>query len=159
VDIGLHCFYEVSCFGAIAGEGFRECSHHSDIPLRLWDLLWGHGWSLRGGRLSSSSSARVSSWVSSSGVSLHAFVPGMLNALAWVVYSSSGGGLDCYGWGRHCLRHSHIFEWHLQCRGCVDWALSNRFAVFLFFLVEVVVRVQLVFTCGLVWVFVVFIYF
>jgi hypothetical protein len=128
MDIGLHCFYEVSSLGSFASEGFWECSHHSDVSLQLQDLLWGCGWSLRGRGLSSSSSTSttwVSSRTSSTGVSLHAFVPGMFNASAWVVCSSCCSRLYCYSWGCCCLRHRRISEWYLQRWRCVDWALSD----------------------------------
>ena len=137
VDISLHCFYEVPSFGAFAGEGFWECSHHSDVSLWLWDLLWGYGRSLRGGGLSSSSTT----WVSSSRVSLHAFIPGMLDASAQIVRGPCGSGLHCYGWSHCCLGHRCILEWYVQCWGCVDWALSDHIGVPLFFFVEVVIRV------------------
>ena len=147
MDIGLHCFYKVSGFGMFAGEGFQERSHHSDISLWLWDLLWSCSWSLRGRGLSSSSStaAWVSSRVSSTGVPLHAFIPGMFDALALIVHSSCGGGLYCCGQGHHCLRHHCIFEWYMQRWRCMNWALSDCVAVFLFLFIEVVVCVRLVF--------------
>ena len=143
MDISFHCFYEVSSFGTLAGEGFWECPHHSDISLQLWDLLWGCSWSLRGRGLSSSSSTAtwVSSRISSTGVPLHAFIPGMFNASAWVVCGSCHSCLYCYGWGCRHLRHRCIFEWYVQHQRCMNQALSDCIAVSLFLFIEVVVRV------------------
>ena len=69
----------------------------------------------------------------------------MFDASAWVVCGCCGGSLHCYGQGHCCLRHRCVFEWYVQRWGCVDRALSDRVAVFLFLFVEVIVCVRLVF--------------